>query len=661
MKNILIIEDTRLHQEKIKSLISEMGYNIEGVFAQGEEALDYILKNNNQIDLIIIDIILKGEINGYEVAQKISNKTIIPMIFLTGSGVSINKYDIENLEASVYLNKPFNKQELKNNIELVLHKYELYKKLQDNIKEKELLLENIDTQVWYLKDPQTYGAVNKAYADFLGEEQDNIENNSILDFLSEKEANRCIETNKKVFKTKKQISKKEWIANKNGEKRFLSITKTPSLDEKSEKVNFVVCSAKDITSEYKLEQRLRQNRNYLKSIVNTIPDIIMLLDREGNYLDIWTSKPENLAAPEKELIGGNLNEFLPEEVADKFKKHCSQTINDGEMKRLEYKLEIDGNIKYFGANLIVLDNGKNDNEILATIRNITERKNLEQKIKDKNKLLEGVINGISDIIGIQKPDHTIIRYNQAGYEFLGMSPEEVKGKKCYELLGQEEKCEKCATKKVLKTKKLEEVEKYIPEYDIYLNCRSNPILDKNGEIIYIIEQLRDITERKKREEKIKQLSFHDHLTGLYNRRYFEKEIERLDKSRRLPISIVIGDMDGLKYINDNYGHKLGDKFIKKIGEIFSNSVRKADIVARVGGDEFSVILPETDNITAKKLCNRIRNGCRKFNKNSDLPEPLKFSLGTATKTSPDEDLNEIFDRADRRMYKNKGRSRKNMS
>ncbi|MFW6026610.1 MAG: diguanylate cyclase domain-containing protein [Candidatus Woesearchaeota archaeon] len=664
MKDILIIEDTKLQQEKIKSLISEMDYNIVDVFSYGEEALDFIFKkdeHDEQIDLIIIDNMLAGEMNGYQVVQKIISEKNIPFIFLTGMEYDINELKLDNLEASVYLNKPFNKQELKNNIELVLHKFKVNKKLQKNVQEKNLLLGNIDYQIWYLKNPKTYGAVNQAYSNFLGLKQNRIENNNILDVLDKNEAKRCIKTNKKVFKNKKKIKKEEWVINKNGVKRLLLITKTPSLDEESGEVNFVVCSAKDITSEHRLEQQLRKNKNYLQSIINAVPEIVILLDKKGNYLDVWTSKPEDLVASKKELLYKNVNEILPKEAANKFLKNSSRVLNQNKLQTFEYKLDFDEGKKYFETNLVALDNSENNNEILATIRNITERKNLEYKLKEQNKLLEGVIDGISDIIGIQKPDHTIIRYNKAGYDFLDKSLAEVKGKKCHELLGQKEECEKCATRKALESKKLEEVEKYIPEFEVYLNCRSTPVLNKNGEVIYIIEQLRDITERKEQQKKIKKLSFHDQLTGLYNRRYFENEIERLDNSRKIPISIVMGDIDGLKYINDNYGHQMGDKFIEKIGEIFSDSVRDSDIVARVGGDEFSVILPETDNITAKKLCNRIKNTCKNFNKNSSLPEPLKFSLGTATKTSPNQDLNKIFNKADQRMYKNKGRSRKNLS
>jgi PAS domain S-box-containing protein len=127
----------------------------------------------------------------------------------------------------------------------------------------------------------------------------------------------------------------------------------------------------------------------------------------------------------------------------------------------------------------------------------------EKKHRQLSELLEGVLNGIPDIIGVQKPDHTIVRYNQAGYELLGMTPEEVVGKKCYELIGCKTECNLCATQEALSSKKVETSEKYLPELDLYLDCQSTPLTDEDGQVILIIEQLRDITGRKRMEEALR--------------------------------------------------------------------------------------------------------------------------------------------------------------
>jgi len=112
-------------------------------------------------------------------------------------------------------------------------------------------------------------------------------------------------------------------------------------------------------------------------------------------------------------------------------------------------------------------------------------------------LVEAIIDGMPDIFGVQDLDHNILRYNKLGYDFLGKTPKEVDGHKCYELMNRDSECDECATRNALKSKKLEVIEKYIPDRDIYLECRSNPVLGKNGGILYMVEQLRDITIQKK--------------------------------------------------------------------------------------------------------------------------------------------------------------------
>lgn len=168
---------------------------------------------------------------------------------------------------------------------------------------------------------------------------------------------------------------------------------------------------------------------------------------------------------------------------------------------------------------------------------------------------------------------------------------------------------------------------------------------------------------KKRNEKLKELlneveflSFHDEMTSLYNRRYFENELERLDSSRRLPITIIVADLDNLKYVNDNFGHKKGDKYIKAAAEVLKKSSRDEDIAARIGGDEFAVILPETGAEAAAKISNRIKNNIKNYNEQNNLVRNLSLSLGYAVKNRPEKSLDDAFKKADKMMYNNKNRA-----
>ncbi len=163
---------------------------------------------------------------------------------------------------------------------------------------------------------------------------------------------------------------------------------------------------------------------------------------------------------------------------------------------------------------------------------------------------------------------------------------------------------------------------------------------------------RDITKRKEMEEKLREQSFHDTLTGLYNRAFFEKEMHRLQDGRYCPVGILICDIDGLKLVNDTFGHSKGDQIIKETAELLRDYFRKSDILARVGGDEFAVLLPKVTENDMKEICQRIKH--RLEENMSKAPElPLTVSMGYAVSYSTPVDMETLFKEADGNMYKEK--------
>ena len=172
---------------------------------------------------------------------------------------------------------------------------------------------------------------------------------------------------------------------------------------------------------------------------------------------------------------------------------------------------------------------------------------------------------------------------------------------------------------------------------------------KNGKV-YGNCVVRDITERKKVEEKIKYLTFHDSLTGIYNRAYFENELEKYDNLRYLPISIIIGDMNGLKLVNDAFGHDEGDRMLKITAKCLKVSCRQGDTVARYGGDEFVILLPNTSNQEAENIIDRININ---ISEAQVEPIPLSIALGSETKITDNQDIHLILKQAEDKMYQQK--------
>jgi len=176
---------------------------------------------------------------------------------------------------------------------------------------------------------------------------------------------------------------------------------------------------------------------------------------------------------------------------------------------------------------------------------------------------------------------------------------------------------------------------------------------------FVSEQIATAIERKQAEERIKHLSFHDALTGLYNRAYFEEELERYNFPRYYPLSIVMFDVNGLKVINDTFSHSEGDRLLQHLSQILTSVSRQGDILARIGGDEFAILLPSTTLEQAHNFCERIKKACQQ-----DKIKPIylrpNISLGHTTQEGEYKDINSLLKEADRNMYQYKlfnGKSR----
>jgi len=181
---------------------------------------------------------------------------------------------------------------------------------------------------------------------------------------------------------------------------------------------------------------------------------------------------------------------------------------------------------------------------------------------------------------------------------------------------------------------------------------------KGGEVIGAVVTFMDITERKRKDSEIQYLSYHDELTGLYNRRYFEDVRQKVDVPNRFPISVVFADINGLKMTNDIFGHSAGDELIKKAALILARSCREYDIVARVGGDEFCILLPNASEENVTMILERIKEGFA-----FARVEAIKcsISLGSDTKRNADKSLDETMANAENAMYKDKITSRQAIS
>jgi diguanylate cyclase (GGDEF)-like protein/PAS domain S-box-containing protein len=168
--------------------------------------------------------------------------------------------------------------------------------------------------------------------------------------------------------------------------------------------------------------------------------------------------------------------------------------------------------------------------------------------------------------------------------------------------------------------------------------------------VKMLATCQDITSRKEHLEHIEYISYHDQLTGLYNRRFFEEELSRLDVQRNYPLAVIMADINGLKLANDTFGHTEGDRMLVNASEVLKHAVRKDDIIARIGGDEFMILLPKIEKDAVVKIMGRILEDTKSF---QTTTLPLSIALGSAIKNDGKISSDELFKSAEDEMYRNK--------
>lgn len=168
----------------------------------------------------------------------------------------------------------------------------------------------------------------------------------------------------------------------------------------------------------------------------------------------------------------------------------------------------------------------------------------------------------------------------------------------------------------------------------------------------------EIAERKLVEEKLRYMSMHDSLTGLYNRTYFEEEMQRISSGDYKSVGVIVCDVDGLKLVNDTLGHALGDALIVAAATALRRACRKGDKVARIGGDEFVVLLPEADSLVVEAVSQEIEEKLKECKLDRTLEgKVVRLSIGWAVHTGQKLDIQELFKEADKNMYNDKLRNK----
>jgi len=298
-----------------------------------------------------------------------------------------------------------------------------------------------------------------------------------------------------------------------------------------------------------------------------------------------------------------------------------------------------------------------------TLNILLDKIRAEQSIvKETKDKLQATLNSVGDAVITVDNIGNITFMNPVAVELTGYQPDEVYGnsfEKYFDIVTEVTRTKvESPVKKVFESKN-----NVVMENNTILiskNFRENaieytaaPIKDEQEEVMGVVIVFTECNERIEKVHQTEYLSFHDYLTGLYNRRFLEEELKRLDTARNLPLSIVYADVDGLKTINDAFGHQYGDLLIQKVAYVMKNESRADDIITRTGGDEFVLLLPGTAEEDAKQTIQRIQKA---ISQEKIMEINLSVSFGCATKVQELQSTWEILKKSEEAMYKNKNRS-----
>jgi diguanylate cyclase (GGDEF)-like protein/PAS domain S-box-containing protein len=273
-----------------------------------------------------------------------------------------------------------------------------------------------------------------------------------------------------------------------------------------------------------------------------------------------------------------------------------------------------------------------------------------QSLRESEEKYRILLDQSSDPIFSFGPSGRYRYVNQAFAEGVGLEIEQIIGKTVWHLFSKKEADRRFRMVRSVfefKEAKVEEERVPTPEGDLFFLTTAKPIFDDNGNVILAICISKDITERKQLEDDLQKFSTHDQLTGIFNRYHLEAELQRFQGGRSFPFGIVVVDMDNLKYVNDKFGHSAGDIFLRTIARVLQDTFRKEDIIARSGGDEFVILLPNTTVSEVRRIVARLRNKMDE-QENVLLSISVGYSVGDKGCYLPD-----VLKNADDQMYQDK--------
>ncbi|KKC29864.1 GGDEF domain-containing response regulator [Caldanaerobacter subterraneus] len=610
-KKVLIVEDSKLNAQITADILAKYGYETE-IVTSGEEAVEKALNNIKSPDLILMDIELKGAIDGIDAARIIQQHKDIPILFLTANASKEIMEKIKSVSAYGYVLKGVDEYVLISQIEMAFKLYEAKMQLKKREELFRNMFENHDIAM-ILIDPQAGRIIdaNKAACNFYGYSRETMLQMDIEAVIG---VSTTIDGGQKCSEALKKGCNPcicfQRLAN--GEEKLVEIYSSPVDYQGKTLMHLIVF---DITEQWKAKRELEFYKNLFEDSLN---EIYIFYPQTLKFIAVNRGARENLGYTGEELKEMTPVDLKPEFTLQSFKELLEPLLK-GEQKQLIFDAmhrRKDGSLYPVEIHLELVEFDK-EKVFVALVIDITERREMEKELKERNEILSTIMEYAGDAIIMIDDNGKVTFWNPAAERILGYSKEEIIGKDLHMFMIQDMRLYEAyreAFKKfrltgkgsvVGKTVEMKTRHKNGHEIDVELSLSAVRIKDS----WHAIGIIRDISERKRFEELLYRQSITDPLTNIYNRRFFmqmlEQEIERVKRNKKL-FSLIMFDLDHFKNVNDRFGHAAGDMVLKSVADTVKGRIRKTDYFARWGGEEFIILLPETSLNNAAELAEELR-------------------------------------------------------
>ena len=417
--------------------------------------------------------------------------------------------------------------------------------------------------------------------------------------------------------------------------------------------NQFACTFSDITKRIRAEEETKRILSRLRCLLANSPSPIVIIDEKGRFIEVSAVAKKILRLSEEEPNDKEIFEIAPPEIVEKVLYVLSQPPNDRQFLESIDVFEYEGNKRYFESRLFPIHAPNHSEKLFGYLAiDVTERIVAEHALKESEKKYSSYIENAPYGVFVVNDNGQYVEVNRSACMITGYGREQLLNMSIKDITADESI--ESAMHHFGKLKRTG----YMSTELAYTH--------KNGSTRWwTVDAVKlsenrylgfssDITEKKDAEADLLHLSNHDFLTGLYNRRFFEAELKRVDIPSLLPLSILMGDINGVKLVNDAFGHAEGDRLIADSARIMSECCRSEDTLARIGGDEFAILMPKTDNAAALDILSKIQAALNAFDENAHKDRfKHSVSLGFGTKRSIDEDVVQIIKIAEEYMYQRK--------